>query len=381
MLNPDLRNIEFSLEEYKRYTRNLVLSEIGLPGQKRIKASKILCVGAGGLASPIIMYLSAVGVGRIGIIDFDVVSLSNLQRQVLYTTCCVGSQKVLAAKTQIQSINPNCSVETYITRLTEDNASIIMSEYDIVVDASDNFPTRYLLSDISCLLNKPLVYGAILQSFGQISVFNYKGGVNYRDLYTTPPPDNLIPSCSEGGVIGGVAAVIGSLQANEVLKIILGIGKILSGKLLVYDFLNGEFKTLRIKKKNSSNKKNIAKLMKKQDFYEVFPNFSMKKFQQYEITADNINFYLNSPESLLVDVRSVTEFTLAHIENAINIPLSLLKQDNKLMFLRNKIKEGHTIVIYCQSDSRSFAALSILLDFSIQALRIKGGFDNFNLPS
>lgn len=381
MLNPNLQSIELSLEEYKRYTRNLVLNEIGLLGQKRLKAAQILCVGAGGLASPIVMYLSAVGVGKIGIVDFDTVSLSNLQRQVLYNTSFIGFNKVLAAKSQAEKINPNSVVETYNTKFTRSNALSIIADYDIIVDASDNFSTRYLLNDTSYLLNKPLVYGAILQSFGQISVFNYRGGATYRDLYAKAPPDNLIPSCSEGGVIGGVAAVIGSLQANEVVKIILGVGNVLSGKLLVYDFLKGNFKTLSIKKKSLFHKGNMFEIMDHDNKHEMIQNFNIQKFKQYEITTDNINLYLKSRESVIIDVRSVTEFALGHIKNAINIPLSVLQQDEKIIFLRNKIETGYNIILYCQCDSRSFIALSILSNLSIKALRIKGGLDNLQFLS
>ncbi len=239
---------ELSNSEIARYSRHLILDEVGMEGQRKLKAAKVLCVGTGGLGSPLLMYLAAAGVGRIGIVDFDVVDESNLQRQILHGTSMVGVPKVVSAKKRINDINPNVDVDVYEVPLTAENALEIMEPYDIIVDGTDNFQTRYLVNDACVILGKPNVYGSIFKFEGQATVFNYKGGPNYRDLYPEPPPPGLVPSCAEGGVLGILPGVIGTIQATETVKIILGHGETLSGRLLLYDALNMRFRELKLRR-------------------------------------------------------------------------------------------------------------------------------------
>ena len=222
MLNPNLEAIELNQEEYQRYSRHIILPEVGLEGQKRLKAASVLCIGSGGLGSPLLLYLAAAGIGRIGLVDFDIVDSSNLQRQIIHSEAWVGKPKIQSAKDRIESINPHCQVDLYETALTSANALEIMAPYDVVVDGTDNFPTRYLSNDASVLLDKPYVYGSIFRFEGQATVFNYQGGPNYRDLYPEPPPPGMVPSCAEGGVLGVLCGIIGTIQATETIKIILG---------------------------------------------------------------------------------------------------------------------------------------------------------------
>ncbi|MCY7337585.1 MAG: molybdopterin-synthase adenylyltransferase MoeB, partial [Chamaesiphon sp.] len=247
MLNPNLDEIQLLPEEYARYSRHLILPEVGLEGQKRLKAASVLCVGTGGLGSPLLLYLAAAGVGRLGIVDFDVVDHSNLQRQVIHGTSWVGKPKIESAKARIHEINPYCQVDLYNTALSSANALDIIRPYDIVVDGTDNFPTRYLVNDACVLLDKPNVYGSIFRFEGQATVFNYQGGPNYRDLYPEPPPPGMVPSCAEGGVLGILCGIIGVIQATETVKIILGQGTTLSGRLVLYNALEMKFRELKLR--------------------------------------------------------------------------------------------------------------------------------------
>ncbi|MDG1480473.1 MAG: molybdopterin-synthase adenylyltransferase MoeB [Myxococcota bacterium] len=239
---------ELDHQDIARFSRHLILDEVGVEGQRRLKGASVLCVGTGGLGSPVLMYLAAAGVGRIGIVDFDTVDESNLQRQIIHGTDTIGQAKVRSAKARIRDINPRCQVDTYETALRVENALEILSPYDVVVDGTDNFPTRYLVNDACVLLSKPNVYGSIFKFEGQASVFNYRDGPNYRDLYPEPPPPGLVPSCAEGGVLGVLPGIIGCIQANETLKIILGKGDTLSGRLLLFDAMQMTFRTLRLRR-------------------------------------------------------------------------------------------------------------------------------------
>ncbi len=239
---PDLTH-----DDIARYSRHLLLDEVGVEGQRRLKAASVLCVGAGGLGSPLLAYLAAAGVGRIGFVDFDVVDESNLQRQIIHGTSTVGRPKLESARARILDLNPTCRVDTFPVALTRANALDILADYDVVVDGTDNFPTRYLVNDACVLLGKPNVYGSIFKFEGQASVFNYQGGPNYRDLYPEPPPPGLVPSCAEGGVLGVLPGVIGCIQATETLKILLGRGTTLSGRLLLYDALHMRFRELTLR--------------------------------------------------------------------------------------------------------------------------------------
>jgi len=239
---------ELDHAEIRRYSRHLILEEVGLVGQRRLKKSAVLCVGTGGLGSPLLLYLAAAGVGRIGIIDFDVVDESNLQRQIIHGTCSVGRSKVHSAADRIRDINPHVQLDLFEEALTAENALKILEPYDVVVDGTDNFPTRYLVNDACVLLGKPNVYGSIFKFEGQVSVFNYQGGPNYRDLYPEAPPPGLVPSCAEGGVLGILPGVVGALQATETLKLLLGRGTSLSGRLLLYDALEMRFRELKLRR-------------------------------------------------------------------------------------------------------------------------------------
>ena len=239
---------ELDREDLARYSRHVILDEVGLEGQRKLKGGSVLCVGTGGLGSPLLLYLAAAGVGRIGIVDFDVVDSSNLQRQIIHGTSAVGMPKLESARARILDINPRCQVDLYPVALEASNALEILAPYDVIVDGTDNFPTRYLVNDACVLLGKPNVYGSIFKFEGQASVFNYQGGPNYRDLYPEPPPPGLVPSCAEGGVLGVLPGVIGCIQATETLKILLGKGTTLSGRLLLYDALDMSFRELKVRK-------------------------------------------------------------------------------------------------------------------------------------
>ena len=251
-------------DEIARFSRHLILDEVGMEGQRKLKGSSVLCIGTGGLGSPLLMYLAAAGVGRIGIVDFDVVDASNLQRQVLHGTASVGRPKVQSAAERIKDINPHVQIDIYEEALTSDNALDIVRPYDVVVDGTDNFPTRYLVNDACVILGKPNVYGSIFKFEGQASVFNYQGGPNYRDLYPEPPPPGLVPSCAEGGVLGILPGVIGCIQATETIKILLGKGDTLSGRLLLYDALGMTFRQLKLRR--DPNLKPITELIDYQQF-------------------------------------------------------------------------------------------------------------------
>ena len=239
---------ELTNEEISRYSRHLILPNVGMEGQRKLKAASVLCVGTGGLGSPLALYLAAAGVGRIGLVDFDVVDASNLQRQIIHGTSWVGKSKVDSAKHRIGDLNPNVRVDVYEEPLNSENALRIVEPYDVIVDGTDNFPTRYLVNDACVLLGKPNVYGSIFRFEGQASVFNHEGGPCYRCLYEEPPPPGLVPSCAEGGVLGILPGIIGVIQATEIVKIILGVGETLSGRLMLYDALGMNFRQLRLRK-------------------------------------------------------------------------------------------------------------------------------------
>nr|QUE29881.1 moeB [Erythrocladia irregularis] len=370
MIFPKLDNIKLSIEEYKRYSRHLVLDEIGVLGQKRLKNSKVVIIGLGGLGNLSLMYLAASGIGCIGIVDYDVINLSNLQRQILYETNQVDLCKVEVAQSRISNLNSLCKVVTYNTKLNLTNAFQILSEFDIIVDASDNFLTRYILSDLSYVLNKPLVYGAILKTFGHISVFNYKGGPIYRDLYPIYPSQHLLASCGEGGIIGGVAAIISSLQVNEVLKIILGLEGVLTREMVIYDFTQVSFRTISVKKKVLYTNEIIQEYLKslEQQVYTI--QSQRMKLLHNEITLSTLQN--NGISYILVDVRTPQEFSVFHLSGAKNIPVSVIAQLHNTNFLQAQSKNGKMPVVYCESDSRSLAALIILSKLKIKVFRLKG---------
>jgi adenylyltransferase/sulfurtransferase len=375
MLNPNLDEIQLSREEYERYSRHLILPEVGLEGQKRLKAASVLCVGTGGLGSPLLLYLAAAGIGRIGIVDFDVVDNSNLQRQVIHGTSWVGKPKIESAKNRILEINPNCQVDLYETRLSAENALSILAPYDIVVDGTDNFPTRYLVNDACVLLNKPNVYGSIFRFEGQATVFNYQAGPNYRDLYPEPPPPGLVPSCAEGGVLGILPGVIGVIQATETVKIILGQGQTLSGRLLLYNALNMTFRELKLRP--NPVRPVIEKLIDYEEFCGI-PQAKAAEAQQQaamqEMTVQELKQLLDSgaDDYVLLDVRNPNEYEIAHIPGSVLVPLPAIESGEGIAQVK-ELLNGHRLIAHCKMGGRSAKALAILKDAGIEGTNVKGG--------
>ena len=375
MLNPNLDQIQLSQEEYGRYSRHLILPEVGLEGQKRLKVASVLCIGTGGLGSPLLLYLAAAGVGRLGIVDADVVDSSNLQRQVIHGTSWVDKPKIESAKHRIQEINPNCQVDLYNTWLTSENALEIAEPYDIVVDGTDNFPTRYLVNDACVLLNKPNVYGSIYRFEGQATVFNYEGGPNYRDLYPEPPPPGLVPSCAEGGVLGILPGIIGIIQATETIKIILGQGTTLSGRLLLFNSLEMKFRELNLRP--NPVRPVIEKLVDYQEFCGI-PQANAAEAEQKanmeEITVTDLKQLLDSgaEDFVLLDVRNPHEYEIARIPGSVLIPLSEIESGEAIP----KVKEllnGHRLIAHCKMGGRSAKALGFLEEAGISGTNVKGG--------
>src|SRR5450631_1829514 len=318
----------FSKEELARYNRHIIIPGFGMEAQLKLKAAKVLVIGSGGLGSPVLLYLAAAGVGTLGIVDFDVVDDSNLQRQVLFGVDEIGKPKVEAARRRLQALNPYIKLNIYNTHLNSQNALDIIGDYDVIADGTDNFPTRYLVNDASVLLGKPNVYASIFQFEGQVSVFNYKdatgkAGPNYRDLYPTPPPPGLVPSCAEGGVLGVLPGIIGSLQALEVIKVITGVGETLSGRFYTFDALNFESRTFRIKRRedNPVNGKNptITALI---DYEQFCGMRAVEESPLKEITAKELyNWQVNGEKFQLIDVREPHEYDIVNIGGEL-IPLA-----------------------------------------------------------
>lgn len=365
-------NITFSKEELARYDRHIIIPEFGIEAQQKLKAAKVLVVGSGGLGSPLLLYLAAAGVGTLGIVDFDTVDDSNLHRQVLFGVGEVGQPKVEAAKLRLRALNPHIRINTYNTPFTAQNALDILREYDVVADGTDNFPTRYLVNDAAVLLGKPNVYASIFRFDGQVSVFNYtdKNGVlgpNYRDLYPTPPPPGLVPSCAEGGVLGVLPGIIGSLQALEVIKVITGVGEPLSGKFYTFDALTFESNVFTIKRRkdNPINGENpsITALIDYEQFCGLkTPTENPLK----EITvAELYEWQTRGNDFQLIDVREPHEYEIVNI-GAELIPLGTVTQNGA------RIARDKKVVIHCKMGGRSAKA--------IRELEEKFGFDNlYNL--
>jgi sulfur-carrier protein adenylyltransferase/sulfurtransferase len=377
MLNPDLNSIQLAKEEYERYSRHIILPEVGLEGQKRLKAASVLCIGTGGLGAPLLMYLAAAGVGRIGIVDFDVVDASNLHRQVIHGSSWVGKPKIESAKSRILEINPNCQVDLYETRFTSENALAIMEPYDIVADGTDNFPTRYLVNDACVLLNKPNVYGSIFRFEGQATVFNYEGGPNYRDLYPEPPPPGLVPSCAEGGVLGVLCGIIGTIQATEVVKIILGKGTSLSGRLMLYDALNMKFRELKLRPNP------IRPVIEKLIDYQEFCGIPQAKAQEMadlpqipEITVQDLKQIIDGGAAgyVIVDVRNPNEWEIGKIPGTTLVPLPDIEQGQGIAKIKALIGDNK-LIVHCKMGGRSAKALGILKQAGIDGINVKGGLN------
>ena len=357
----------FTHDELQRYSRHLILPEFNIEGQRKLKNAKVLVVGAGGLGCPMLMYLTAAGVGTIGVVDFDVVERSNLQRQVLFTEEDIGMSKAKTAVARLSKQNPDINFNILNTKLSSDNAFEIIKKYDVVADGTDNFPTRYLVNDACVLLNKPNVHGSIFRFEGQVSVFNYtdKNGVQgpqYRDIFPSPPPPGLVPSCAEGGVLGVLPGIIGSMQANEIIKVLTGIGEPLAGKLFIFDALSFEMRTMKIRK--NPDLMPITQLID----YEDFCNPSLEQSSVEEILAKELNAVINEDKNIqIIDVREPREYELGNI-GGISIPLSDL--ENRL----NEISSNGKTVVVCRSGVRSQKAIQKLQKNGFQnLLNLKGG--------
>ncbi|WP_017651308.1 molybdopterin-synthase adenylyltransferase MoeB [Fortiea contorta] len=375
MLNPNLDEIQLTKDDYERYSRHLILPEVGLEGQKRLKAASVLCIGTGGLGSPLLLYLAAAGIGRIGIVDFDIVDTSNLQRQVIHGTSWVNKPKIESAKNRIHEINPYCQVDLYETRLSSENALDILQPYDVIVDGTDNFPTRYLVNDACVLLNKPNVYGSIFRFEGQATVFNYEDGPNYRDLYPEPPPPGLVPSCAEGGVLGILPGIIGVIQATETVKIIIGKGNTLSGRLLLYDALNMKFRELKLRP--NPIRPVIEKLVDYEQFCGIPQAKAAEAKQQTEIqemTVLELKQLLDSgaDDFVLLDVRNPHEYDIAKIPGSVLVPLPEIENGNGIAKVK-EILNGHRLIAHCKMGGRSAKALGILKEAGIVGTNVKGG--------
>ncbi|HUH74129.1 MAG TPA: molybdopterin-synthase adenylyltransferase MoeB [Chitinophagales bacterium] len=363
-----LEEIKLSKEELARYSRHIIIPEFGLEGQKKLKAAKVLVIGTGGLGSPSLLYLAAAGVGTIGIIDFDVVDDSNLQRQVLFTVNDIGKPKVLAAKARIEALNPHINVIAYNERLTSENALEIFKGYDVVADGTDNFPTRYLVNDACVMTGIPNIYASIYRFDGQVSVFNYKNGPNYRDLYPEPPPPGLVPSCAEGGVLGILPGIIGSLQTNEVIKVLTGIGETLSGRLFTFDALNFStkiFKVLKDPDNPLTGKNPTQTTLIDYEFFCGIPQAAAEKATINEIDVHEFQKWKDEgKEFQVIDVREPHEYELVNI-GAELIPLNMVLEN------ASKFRRDIPVVVHCKGGVRSANAIDAL---------VQTGFDNlFNL--
>ena len=361
----------FSKEEAARYQRQIILPQFAIEGQQKLKEAKVLIIGCGGLGSPVLLYLAAAGVGTIGFIDFDVVEESNLQRQILFAKEDIGKQKSVVAKQKLEALNPYIKLKNYTEKLSSKNALEIIKEYDVVADGSDNFPTRYLVNDACVLLNKPLIYAAIFQFEGQVSVFNYTNndgsiGPNYRDLYPTPPPPQQVPSCEEGGVLGMVAGIIGSMQALEIIKVATGIGHTLSGRLFLLDALNFETRTIKIKRQPANPVNGKQPTITELIDYDHFCGMKELQNEVKQVTPKELKEARERGEDIqVIDVREPHEYEVANIGGTL-IPVATII-DNI-----DKIDREKKVVLHCKGGSRSTKA--------IKELEEKFGFTNlYNL--
>jgi adenylyltransferase/sulfurtransferase len=348
-----------SNEEIARYSRHLILPEVGIEGQVKLKQAKVAMIGAGGLGAPLGLYLAAAGVGRLGLVDFDVVDASNLQRQVIHGTKDIGRKKLDSAEDRMRDINPHIEIEKFDTGLTSGNAFDILRDYDLVVDGTDNFPTRYLVNDACVLLNKPNVYGSIFRFEGQATVFAYQDGPCYRCLYPEPPPPGLVPSCAEGGVLGILPGIIGVVQATEAVKIILGIGETLKGRLLLYDALTMRFRELKLRRDPDcpicGDHPSVKKLIDYQEFCGVKPMASQPVPVGSAIDAVELKQKIDRGDRfVLLDVRELYEYQIARIPGALLIPLG------ELPGRLNELDPEADIVAQCRSGVRSQKAVDLL---------------------
>jgi adenylyltransferase/sulfurtransferase len=367
--------MELNNDEIRRYSRHLILPEVGLAGQKRIKSTSVLCIGAGGLGSPIAMYLAAAGIGKLGLVDFDTVDFSNLQRQIIHGTEDVGRPKGESARDTINSINPNVEVVLHTTRLSSENALEIIGQYDIVVDGTDNFPTRYLTNDACVLLKKPNVYGSIFRFDGQASVFAPTlGGPCYRCLYPEPPPPGMVPSCAEGGVLGVLPGIIGCIQAAEILKLAIGKGSSLVGRLILFNALDMKFRELKLRRDPQCPICGDAPIIKELIDYEMFcgiePEPAEPAANPDEVTVQDMKKALENPSLgiKVIDVREPDEYEIAHVEGVPQVPLSQIEQRF------TELDPNQQYYLHCKAGVRSLKALNFLREQGFKYLKsVKGG--------
>jgi molybdopterin/thiamine biosynthesis adenylyltransferase/rhodanese-related sulfurtransferase len=363
-------------EEILRYSRHLLIPEVGLEGQRKLKGSSALVIGTGGLGSPVALYLAAAGVGRIGLADYDVVDSSNLQRQIIHGTDRVGTLKVESARDRMLDLNPDIEVEVYNEPFTSENAMRIAADYDILIDGTDNFPTRYLTNDVSVFLGKPNVYGSIFRFDGQASVFYAKEGPCYRCLFPEPPPPGLVPSCAEGGVLGVLPGTIGTIQATEALKVLLGIGSPLTGKLLLYNALDMSFDFVTLKKNPNCRVCGPNADIKEPIDYEQFCGVPGHDHDEgsagadWDITAPQLSQRMQHNHLKLLDVREPHELEISALPNAVNIPLGTLAAH------LSELDSAEDMVVFCKSGTRSARALELLVSAGFKKVKnLKGGIN------
>jgi sulfur-carrier protein adenylyltransferase/sulfurtransferase len=369
-------------DEIKRYSRHLIMPEIGVDGQRRLKAGSVLCIGAGGLGSPAAMYLAAAGVGRIGVVDFDVVDFSNLQRQIIHGTSDVGRSKLASARDRLLDINPHIQVDTYETALSSDNALELFKPYDVILDGTDNFPTRYLTNDACVLLGKPNAYGSIFRFEGQASVFGTKDGPCYRCLYPEPPPPGLVPSCAEGGVLGVLPGIIGVIQATEAIKLITGVGEPLIGRFMIYDALRMRFRELKLRKDPDcpvcGTHPTVTRLIDYEEFCGLRPSVEAEASAMVanasassatEISAVELKGRMDKGSvPRIVDVREPNEFQINRIPGAELIPLGELPRRYA------ELDPDEELVVLCKMGGRSAKAADYLRSVGFKrVLNLKGG--------
>jgi molybdopterin/thiamine biosynthesis adenylyltransferase/rhodanese-related sulfurtransferase len=360
---------ELSVEEIARYSRHLIIPDVGVPGQKRLKNAKVLVVGAGGLGSPALLYLAAAGVGTLGIIDFDVVDESNLQRQVIHGVSDLGKPKALSAKESIAEINPYVNVVLHEERLDSDNALDVFRPYDLILDGTDNFATRYLVNDACVLLGKPYVWGSIYRFEGQVSVFWDEHGPNYRDLYPVPPPPGMVPSCAEGGVLGVLCASIGSVMVTEAIKLITGIGESLLGRLMVYDALEMSYRTIKIRKDPKAEP--ITQLIDYEEFCGVVSDEAQRAAAGATISVTELKEMLDAgKDPYLVDVREPVEYEIVKIPGGVLVPKDRILSGEALA----ELPQDKPLVLYCKTGVRSAEALAAVKAAGFRdAVHVQGG--------
>ncbi len=368
---------ELSRDEILRYSRHLLIPEVGLEGQRKLKNSSVLIIGTGGLGSPVALYLAAAGIGRIGLVDYDVVDSSNLQRQVIHGTATVGKLKVESARVKLLDLNPDIQVDVYNEPYTSDNALRIAQDYDIILDGTDNFPTRYLTNDVAVFLGKPNVYASIYRFDGQVSVFYAKEGPCYRCLFPEPPPPGLVPSCAEGGVLGVLPGTIGTLQATEALKVLLGIGEPLIGKLLLYNALDMSFDFVKLKKNPNCRVCGPNADIKELIDYEEFCGVPSHDHEEegsagasWDITVSELAERVKTNHLKLIDVREPHELEISRLPNATNIPLG------QLASRLSELDSAEDMVLFCKSGNRSTRALELLTSAGFKKVKnLKGGIN------